>query len=312
MTAYARVLGRLRVAVFGASRPGAVPAASASPSATKVLAETCEWVELPAAGVPTSRTINGHALSANVTLTASDVGADPAGAAAAVSTTSIGAVPTSRTVNGHALSSNVTVTAADVGAPPTSRTVNGYALSADVTLASADVGAAPATRAINTGTGLAGGGNLTGDRTLSIAGYTGPICKDHDEASRTYGANSTTTLKKYDVGASSFLWLHNILVPARNQVGLTCKLVAHMADGSTVDVQVNATDADIGLNAQTCQDRMYGNAGVGQSAGNDANPCQAVSLVVVNGTGGGITANIGPFRLRALAYPRGGGSVTIT
>ena len=246
MTAYARVLGRLRVAVFGASRPGAVPAASASPSATKVLAEDASWVSLPAAGVPTSRTINGHALSADVT-----------------------------------------VTSADVGAPPT-------------------------TRAVNTGTGLAGGGNLTGDRTLSIAGYTGPICKDHNEASRTYGANSTTTLKKYDAGSSSFLWIHNILVPARNQVGLTCKLVAHMADGSTVDVQVNATDADIGVNAQTCQDRMYGNAGVGQAANNDGNGPQAVSFVVVNGTGGGITADIGTFRLRALAYPRGGGSVTIT
>lgn len=35
---------------------------------------------------------------------------DPAGAAAAVTTTSIGAVPTSRTVNGLALSSNITIT----------------------------------------------------------------------------------------------------------------------------------------------------------------------------------------------------------
>jgi len=66
--------------------------------------------------VQTSRTVNGHALSANVTLTYSDVGADAAGAAAAITTTSIGAVPTGRTVNGHALSANVTVTAADVSA----------------------------------------------------------------------------------------------------------------------------------------------------------------------------------------------------
>src|ERR1043166_1026127 len=40
---------------------------------------------------------------------------DALGAAAAVTTTSIGAVPTSRTVNGHALSSNVTVTPTDLG-----------------------------------------------------------------------------------------------------------------------------------------------------------------------------------------------------
>ena len=50
--------------------------------------------------VPTSRTINGHALSSNVILTPADVGA----------------VPNTRTINGHALSSNVTLTAADVGA----------------------------------------------------------------------------------------------------------------------------------------------------------------------------------------------------
>ena len=54
------------------------------------------------------------------TLSASSVGADPAGAAADVTTASIGAVPTTRTVAGHALSSNVTISAADVGAIATS------------------------------------------------------------------------------------------------------------------------------------------------------------------------------------------------
>lgn len=52
------------------------------------------------AKVPTSRTVNGKALSANISLSASDVGA----------------VPTSRTVNGKALSANITLSAADVGA----------------------------------------------------------------------------------------------------------------------------------------------------------------------------------------------------
>lgn len=48
--------------------------------------------------VPTSRTVNGKALSSNISLTAADVGA----------------VPTSRTVNGHALTGNVTVTPNDI------------------------------------------------------------------------------------------------------------------------------------------------------------------------------------------------------
>jgi len=49
--------------------------------------------------VPTSRTVNGHALSADVTVTAADVNA----------------VPTTRTVAGHALSADVTLAKADVG-----------------------------------------------------------------------------------------------------------------------------------------------------------------------------------------------------
>ena len=50
--------------------------------------------------VPTTRTVNGKALSSDVTLAASDVSA----------------VPTSTTVNGKALSSSVTLSASDVGA----------------------------------------------------------------------------------------------------------------------------------------------------------------------------------------------------
>jgi len=84
------------------------------------------------AGVPATRMINGHALSDDVTLTASDVGA----------------VPTTRTVNSKALSSDISLTASDVGAVPTSRTVNGKALSANISLSSSDVSAVPTTRKI--------------------------------------------------------------------------------------------------------------------------------------------------------------------
>lgn len=78
------------------------------------------------ARVPTTTTVNGHALSGNVTVTNSD----------------LGAVPTTTTVNGHALSANVTVTASDIGAVPTTTTVNGHALSGNVTVTASDVGAA--------------------------------------------------------------------------------------------------------------------------------------------------------------------------
>lgn len=64
-------------------------------------------VQMPSASdvgaVPTTRTVNGKALSSNISLTASDVGA----------------VPTSRKVNGRALSSDINITSGDVFAQTT-------------------------------------------------------------------------------------------------------------------------------------------------------------------------------------------------
>ena len=131
--------------------------------------------------VPDSRTVNGHPLTSNVTVTASDVGlgsvvntgdsATPVSGGTTKFTTG-GAytelakkVDTTTTVNGHALSGDVTVTASDVGLgnvdntsdlnKPISTatqtaldgkvdkttTVNGKALSTDITLNASDVGA---------------------------------------------------------------------------------------------------------------------------------------------------------------------------
>ena len=61
--------------------------------------------------VPTTRTVNSKALSADVTLDASDVGA----------------VPTTRTVNSKALSTDISLTPADVGAQPADATLTALA-----------------------------------------------------------------------------------------------------------------------------------------------------------------------------------------
>lgn len=91
--------------------------------------------------VPTTRKVNNKALSADISLTAEDVGAR---SSTWVPTASdVGAVPTTRTINSKALSSNITLSASDVSAVPTSRTVNEKALSSDITLTAEDVGAAP-------------------------------------------------------------------------------------------------------------------------------------------------------------------------
>ncbi len=81
------------------------------------------------AKVPATRTVNGHALSSNVTVSASDVGA-PSGSGTSTGTNTGDQdlsvlVPKTTTVNGHALSSNVSVTAGDVGAPSGSGTCSG-------------------------------------------------------------------------------------------------------------------------------------------------------------------------------------------
>ena len=97
------------------------------PNGIATLDSSGNLVQMPTAAdvgaVPTTRTVNGKALSSNISLTAADVGA----------------VPTTRTVNGKALSSNISLTAADVGAVPTSRKVNGRALSSDINITSGDV-----------------------------------------------------------------------------------------------------------------------------------------------------------------------------
>ena len=70
--------------------------------------------------VPTSRKINGKALSSDITLSASDVSARPSSWTPSAS--DVGAVPTSRKVNGKALSADITLSASDVSAAPASHT----------------------------------------------------------------------------------------------------------------------------------------------------------------------------------------------
>ncbi|UFK38531.1 phage tail protein [Pectobacterium parvum] len=149
--------------------------------------------------VPSGRTVNGKALSADIALGAGDVGAytkaetdtrvtaattaanNAATAATNANTNANGRVPSGRTVNGKALSADIVLGAGDVGAytkaetdtrvaavttaannaataaanantnangrVPSGRTVNGKALSADIALSAGDVGALTDTQA---------------------------------------------------------------------------------------------------------------------------------------------------------------------
>lgn len=71
-------------------------------------------------GVPNTRTVNGKALSADINLSAADVGARPSSWTPTAD--DVGAVPTSRRINNKQLNADITLTASDVGARPSSWT----------------------------------------------------------------------------------------------------------------------------------------------------------------------------------------------
>lgn len=113
-------------------RTGAVTPQEGDYTAGMVGARPSTWTPsaIDVGAVPTSRTVNGKALSRNISLTASDVGARANTWTPTAS--EVGAVPTSRTVNGKALSQDISLSASDVGARPDTWTPS-----------AADVGALP-------------------------------------------------------------------------------------------------------------------------------------------------------------------------
>jgi hypothetical protein len=104
-------------------------------------------------GVPTSRTVNGKALSGDVSLSASDVGADAAGAAAAITLSGLGGVATGRKINGYDLTQDRSLTYSDVGADAA-----GAAASAAAAITLAGLGGVASTVTVN---GKALSGNIT-------------------------------------------------------------------------------------------------------------------------------------------------------
>lgn len=105
-------------------RTGAVTPQSGDYTAEMVGARPSTWTPSAAdvGAVPTTRTVNGQALSADISLTASDVGARPNTWMPTAS--DVGAVPTTRTINSKPLSSDVTLTAEDVGAGEPAQTAS--------------------------------------------------------------------------------------------------------------------------------------------------------------------------------------------
>ena len=202
--------------------------------------------------VPTSRTVNGRALSQNITLSAADVSAVPITRTVnghalsdniSLTSSDVNAVPTSRTVNGHALSANVTLdaedvgarpdtwtpTAADVGAVPTSRTINGHALSSNISLTATDVGAVPTSRTVN-------GKPLSANITLS-AGDVSAVPTTRKVNNKALSADITLTAA--DIGARASTWM-----PTASDVGAVP--VSRTVNGQALSSNVTLDAADVG------------------------------------------------------------------
>ena len=101
---------------------------------------------LDVGAVPTSRTVNGKALSSNISINAADVGARADNWVPAwgdVTGKPVTFAPIIGSGASDAMAGNTVIpsTAGDVGAVPVARTVNGKALSSNISLNAADVGA---------------------------------------------------------------------------------------------------------------------------------------------------------------------------
>lgn len=135
--------------------------------------------------VPSTRTVNGKTLDANIILNFSDVQA----------------VPVTSTVNGYTLTDSITLDHTDVGAlpdttnlstlggVPTTRTVNGKALNSDISLNFNDVGALPSTTTLNTL------GGVPTSRQVNGKALTDNITLDHTDVGglpSSYRATSVT------------------------------------------------------------------------------------------------------------------------
>ncbi len=176
------------------------------------------------------------------------------------------------------------------------------------TIAPADIGAAPSGRTVATGGGMTGGGDLSADRTVSIAAFTGLVSKDADPASTAYASGVTVISgASVDVGADGTLFpVHIRLPPAVDNTKLNIEVALTFSDNSTAFLLNTNNGASADFDLVTIADIMMGS--LGASASNNGKRLQKITAQVHNITGSTFTADVGVFRVRAFALPRGIGT----
>ena len=237
--------------------------------------------------VPTSRKVNGKALSADITLSASDVSARPSSWTPSAS--DVGAVPTSRTVNGKALSSDITLSASDVGLGNVGNfkavsTVASQGLTdTEKSNARANIGAGTSSLTIGTTASTAAAGNHT--HTAANVGAVPTSRKVNGKA-----LSSDITLSASDVGARPGSW-----IPSASDVGLgnvgNFKAVSTVASQGLSDTEKSNARANIGAGTSSL---TIGTTASTAAAGNHTHTAANVGAVPTSRTvnGKALSANI--------------------
>lgn len=133
--------------------------------------------------VDATRKVNGHPLTADVTVTKADVGLGSVDntADASKSVASAAKLTTPRTINGVAFDGTANITVADSTKVPTSRTVNGKPLSANVTLTQDDVADGTTAKQYSAAEKTKLAGIETGaQKNLTVGTAAGTVCAGND------------------------------------------------------------------------------------------------------------------------------------
>jgi hypothetical protein len=156
-----------------------------------------------------------------------------------------------------------------------------------------------ADRTINAGTGLTGGGNLTADRTFSIAGFTGVIRKEDNPALTTY-STGRTTLSSYDIGTNGVILLMRVNLPQRVVADLFGEFIAEFSDGTTFTYS-NNTNATVQKTREDILTDIY-------TAASNGKKIKKAHFVVVNNVGIPTAGDFSTFGFSGDGLPIGDGA----
>lgn len=166
----------------------------------------------------------------------------------------------------------------------------------------------PASRQVIPGAGLGGGGDLSADRTIFIAAFSGVLSKELAAADYSFTSDQILTHIAYDAGPNGHILPTAVRLPASGVVdgSLETRVLIVFDDASTALIP-NTTNSPVDYDLQALADRITGDLTVG--AAKNGRSVQQIKFETRNTTTGSIgPITVGPFRVRGFVFPRGGGN----